>query len=255
TAPFHTKTWFRLSVLAALLVLGGVILLEKVRSRERQRRRLEQLRAEEFNRLRKRTAEDFHDEMGNKLTRINVLTDILKLKIRKENHPDSYRDVGQIVEQIKDNVGALYSGSRDIIWSLHPGHDEFWTVVERLREVGSELFSETETAFEFRNEVVEIQPVKISLDFSRNLQMIAKEVFNNALRHAQATQVTLSVEQRDGALALVFSDNGKGFDPAAANGGNGLKNLKNRAERLGAELEIWSEKTGTKIIVSLKIAT
>ena len=46
-----------------------------------KRQLLERLHREEQNKVRQRTAEDFHDEVGNKLTRINVLTNVLKNKI------------------------------------------------------------------------------------------------------------------------------------------------------------------------------
>ena len=69
------------------------------------------LRKEEQSRIRERTAEDFHDEVGNKLTRINVLTSVLQSKIEKPN-PDAER----IIQQIQDNSLQLYAGTRDILW-------------------------------------------------------------------------------------------------------------------------------------------
>ncbi len=79
--PFEKTGWFRLSVLLAC-ILTGILLQYIVNSRKQRRQRLlAKLRSEEQAKIRLRTAEDFHDEIGNRLTRINVLTNVLKNKI------------------------------------------------------------------------------------------------------------------------------------------------------------------------------
>ena len=86
---------------------------------------------------------------------------------------------------------------------------------------------------------------------------MAYEALNNSLKHAAATKMTVSLRAIDGNVELQVVDNGKGFDVQSASeaGGMGLANLKDRALKLKAQLEITSfpEKgTSIKIVVHLK---
>lgn len=83
---------------------------------------------------------------------------------------------------------------------------------------------------------------------------MAYEALNNSLKHAAATKLTVSLRAIDGVVELQVADNGKGFDAQSVSetGGMGLTNLKDRAQKLKAQLEITStpEKgTGIKIVV------
>lgn len=83
---------------------------------------------------------------------------------------------------------------------------------------------------------------------------MAHEALNNSLKHAAATKTTVSLCAKDGIIELQVEDNGKGFDiqSVSETGGMGLANLKDRALKLKAQLEITSipEKgTSIKIVV------
>ena len=109
--PFQKTRWFRFVILGACILLG-VSLQYIINSRkERRKKLLEKLRDEEQAKIRMRTAEDFHDEVGNKLTRINVLTNILKSKL------EATPTITGILNSIQENTGQLYNGTRDILWS------------------------------------------------------------------------------------------------------------------------------------------
>lgn len=85
-----------------------------------------------------------------------------------------------------------------------------------------------------------------------HLLHIARELLSNALRHAGATQIRISLQPQTGGLAcLQVSDDGAGFDPAAGgHPGRGLVNLAARARELDARLEIDSAPgKGTRIAV------
>jgi signal transduction histidine kinase len=85
---------------------------------------------------------------------------------------------------------------------------------------------------------------------------MAYEALNNSLKHAAATKMTVSLRAINGAVELQVTDNGKGFDVQSVSetGGMGLTNLRDRAQKLKAQLEITSipEKGASiKIVVSL----
>lgn len=249
---FYQTRFFQIMVILLLLLTGGLIayVLTKGRQKRRQRAKeqLEKIREEEFLKLRERTAEDFHDEMGNSLTRISVLSDVLKTKINKEE-----KEVTHIIEQIKENTSALYNGSRDIIWSLNAQNDGLYQVVEHLKDIGIELFQDTEIEFTYNHNVSPQNGLKLKLDYSRNLTMVFKEMYSNILKHARATQVKIDVDlQHQNQVTIRVIDNGLGFDINRHKSGNGLRNIASRVKRLGGDLDIISKAgKGTELHITL----
>lgn len=247
--PFHKTIWFSLVILLACITSGILLQYSINRSKERRAKLLAKLRAEEQGKIRTRTAEDFHDEIGNKLTRINVLTNVLKKKI--EMTPETTRILGQI----EDNTGQLYSGTRDILWSLKPSNDVLYEILHRIRDFGTELFQDTEIQFVFTGTDEKWQQYRLNMEMSRNLIMIFKEALNNSLKYAKPTVVTLEVTMKQkGVLHMVLKDNGVGFDVQTTAKGNGLNNMKTRAGRLNGKLYVDStHNKGTIISLTFKI--
>jgi signal transduction histidine kinase/ligand-binding sensor domain-containing protein len=247
--PFH-RTWaFRLLVLAACILLG--VGIQHAVSLQRQRRQLmmARLRREEQAKVRERTAEDFHDEVGNTLTRINVLTNVLKSKVGT-----AVPDAARLIGQIQDNTGRLYQGTRDILWSLKPSNDNLYEILHRIRDFGTELFSDTPVKFSFTGTDERWRGYRLPLDMSRNLTMIFKEALNNALKYSGATEVTLeAILDASDKLTLKLRDNGKGFDAETVQRGHGLANIRSRAGRLGGIVDMHSEPgSGTAITLSFR---
>lgn len=248
--PIHKTTWFSLLIFVACILAG--ISIQYILNKRKQNRLalVEKLRREEQSKVRQRTAEDFHDEVGNKLTRINVLTNVLKEKLG-----DVTPDKKRIIEQIQDNTAQLYSGTKDILWSLQATNDNLYEILNRIRDFGNELFSDTHIHFEFTGTESRWQEYKLPLDMSRNLIMIYKEALNNCLKYANATTVMLEAEMREkGVLHITLSDNGKGFNVEEVVKGNGLNNMRNRAERLKGKLYIDSRPgQGTSINLHFRL--
>lgn len=76
------------------------------------------------------------------------------------------------------------------------------------------------------------------MEFARQVGLVFKEALANAVRHAGAEAVRVTVRIAGGRLAVVVADGGLGFDPAAPTDGNGLANMALRAARLGGTLTI-----------------
>ena len=247
--PFQKTNWFRFSVLIACILIG-ILLQYIVNSRKLRRARLlEKLRIEEQGKIRMRTAEDFHDEIGNKLTRINVLSSVLKSKVPLT--PETSR----ILNQIEDNTAQLYSGTRDILWSLKPSNDNLYEILHRIRDFGGELVQDTEINFTFTGTDEKWRNFRLPMDMSRNLIMIFKEALNNCLKYSHAKNISLDVTLKNrNVLQLILKDDGIGFDVRTVKKGNGLNNMNTRAERLNGKLYIDSrENKGTIINLTFKI--
>ena len=82
--------------------------------------------------------------------------------------------------------------------------------------------------------------------------MIYKESLHNILKHAKAIEAEISLSVTSGNYKLCIKDNSKGFDSITDYSGNGLKNMKLRAARIHANIDI-ENKNGTRLCLSVKI--
>ena len=80
---------------------------------------------------------------------------------------------------------------------------------------------------------------------------ILQEAFTNAVKHADATEITVATDHRGDAVCVRVADDGRGFDPAAPARGRGLGNQARRAEGIGGGIEIVSGAGGTTTILTL----
>ncbi len=81
----------------------------------------------------------------------------------------------------------------------------------------------------------------LSAEQTGQLFQICREALGNVVRHAHASRVSLTLRRDAGAVVLAIADDGVGFDPAVQVGaGHGLRNMAERAGRLGAELAVES---------------
>jgi signal transduction histidine kinase len=94
--------------------------------------------------------------------------------------------------------------------------------------------------------------VELTRPVEDELYHIAVEALNNALKHSQASSVIVRLHANRERVCLQVLDDGIGFEPEAVQGGLGIVGMRERAARLGAELQITSlPGAGTKVIVSM----
>ncbi|MBT1703995.1 ligand-binding sensor domain-containing protein [Chryseosolibacter indicus] len=247
-APFYQTASF---IVGSIIFLGGLITLAlylRVKQRVNKVMMLERIRAKEQETLRKEIARDFHDEMGNQLTRIINYVSLLKLN-GLENGVDVHND---LYTKVEDSAKYLYTGTRDFIWSIDPGNDELSKLFIHIRDFGEKLFEEKSIQFRAFNEVKE--KVKLPYGFSREANLIFKEAMTNAFKYSNAANVALYLRRTDSEFEMIFEDDGIGFYTGDIPKLNGLKNIRERANRINAVLRIQSERNkGTRIILGFKL--
>ena len=93
------------------------------------------------------------------------------------------------------------------------------------------------------------------MDYARNIMMICKEALTNILKHSQSTKAMVEAGLFEGnKIMLIIADNGRGFHVDNAESGNGLHNIRQRAEYLKANMEIDSNnRIGTRIVLTIEI--
>jgi len=248
TPPFYQTGTFRFLAIIFFVLIGVSIHSYRHQVKISRQRIIEATKREESLKIRQQTAEDFHDELGNKLTRITVLSEILGTRM-----DNGQSDQKKLLEQIKQNAASLYNGTKDILWALDPQSDNLYEVLNHIRDFGKELFLDTPVEFEFSGIDESLNGIKLPMEYSRNIPMIFKELLNNILKHSHATRVTISLDEiHKNGIRLTLADNGCGFDENEIRKGQGINNIITRTKRINGSININSEK-GKGTMVDLKI--
>lgn len=246
-SPFYFRASFIVGVVILIIGLVTLILYIRVKQRIRKVVVLERIRIKEQESLRKEIARDFHDEMGNQLTRIINYVSQLKLNGKSGLNRE------ELYTKVEDSAKYLYSGTRDFIWSIDPINDELIKLFIHIRDFGEKLFEEKNINFRAFNNVKE--RIKLPYGFSREANLIFKEAMTNAFKYSEAKNVSLSLSQNDTEFEIILEDDGKGFYFGTIEKSNGLKNIRERADKINGVLRISSEASkGTKISLHFKIA-
>ena len=253
-APFYKTTSF---IAGMIILIGGIVtLIFYIRVKQRIDRAmvLERIRQREQEAVRKEIARDFHDEMGNQLTRIINYISLLKLNGNGNGHINgNHKSGADLYTKVEDSAKYLYSGTRDFIWSIDPVNDELSKLFLYVRDFGEKLFEEKNISFRAFNEVKE--STKLPYGFCRQANLIFKEAMTNAFKYSEAKNVSLILkrDENDG-FEMTLEDDGIGFYTGDIQKLNGLQNIRERADRINAVLRISSERNlGTKIVLNFKV--
>jgi signal transduction histidine kinase len=199
--------------------------------------------ARERELIRHRISSDLHDEIGSNLSSITLSSQMVQRSGRLGNLEK--RRLAEITATAKETTDAM----RDIVWFINPEHDELADLLLRLKEVTSKLLVGYEYTFKTSGQTIETIP---DLLMRKEIYLFYKEVLHNIIKHAKASKVDINFMSQKGMFVLSVCDNGIGFEVREVNGGFGLRNLRERAERIGATFDLSSCRgEGTKITLSV----
>jgi ligand-binding sensor domain-containing protein/two-component sensor histidine kinase len=231
--PFWRTWWFLTLVGIAIVALIYFI----------HRLRVNQLLSME--KVRTRIARDLHDDMGSTLSTINILSEMAKMKVNKDTGKTS-----EYLEKISDNSSRMMEAMDDIVWSINPMNDSMLRITARMREFATGVLEARNIDFTFRVDE-RVQDLKLDMEARRDLFLLFKEAVNNLAKYSQCKNavIDLSIE-KDKLLLMLIKDDGVGFDMSNAEEGNGLINMKKRAQSLNGHLLIESKPgAGTKVLL------
>jgi signal transduction histidine kinase/ligand-binding sensor domain-containing protein len=251
---FWETTWFRLGLGAACAtgIAGGVFWA----SRRRLHRKLERLRAQQaLQQERLRIAHDIHDDVGASLTRISLLSQAALEDTGKGS--DAKANLGRIYETTRSLTGTL----DEIVWAINPSHDTLESLATFFAEWASEFLEPDGVSLRL-DIPLQLPHWAVTSEVRHSLFLAFKEALNNAMKHAQASEVAVALQTTARGIVLSIQDNGCGFDVAARTlsgpaaepdaGRNGLASMKRRMAQAGGVCTIESA-PGQGTLVSLVI--
>lgn len=188
---------------------------------------------------RRRIAQDLHDEVGATLATAKGY-----LSMAHKQHKQQAQDL-LTAQQLLDKASE---DLRTISHNLMPKQFERIGLASVLDESIRKMSKHSTVSF---NYLIIGDEIRLPRSLSIQIFRIAIELIDNVLRHANATDATIQLVYHGSYLNLVVEDNGKGFDSDDEQNGLGLRNLRNRAAYIHADISMDSSESGTTVILEV----
>ena len=198
---------------------------------------------------RTRLARELHDSISQALFSMTMHARAAQLAMTKAEL-DATGPLGRSVAQLAELTRGTLAEMRALIFELRPGALAEEGLVSALRKQGAALTAREQVPITV---VGPERRLDLGAGVEEHLYRIALEALNNVVKHARAEQVAVHVTVEGGALRIVVSDDGAGFEPDAEHSGSmGLSTMAERARAVGAQFIVTSERgNGTVVTVTL----
>ncbi|MBI4469925.1 MAG: hypothetical protein HY650_11460 [Acidobacteria bacterium] len=228
--PIWQRWWF--------LTLGALVMSLAIYFVHRYR----VARIVELERVRTRIATDLHDDIGSNLTRIALLSEVVRQQTRGED-----AEVNERLSLISGISRESVDSMSDIVWAINPKRDRLSDLTHRMRRFAEDAFHARGIDFQFQLPDAGAD-ARLGADMRRDLYLIFKECVHNIVRHSGCRNARIDFQVDRGWIVLAINDDGKGFDPDLGGDGQGLQSMHQRAEKLGGQLEVTTDPdSGTNV--------
>jgi signal transduction histidine kinase len=225
-------------------IMGGIVILFlflniamlfKSRMVDIKNVELEYKRQAELSNQREMISANLHDDLGASLSSIQISATMAQNSIQMDPNK-----AGKSLKRVIGELKVVIENMGDTIWAINPDNNSQKSISSQIKNFYFDLMDEHNIECSYHiDKNLEAQITNISA--RKNLLLIAKEAVNNILKHAQATKIEMTLKEQSNQMLLEIHDNGLGIkDREEHHMGNGLRNMKFRAEKMNGELTIKS---------------
>ena len=234
-APHYWQTgWFRVVMIAAPFLILAVI----------YRARMARLKA--LADLRIRIAQDLHDDVGSRLTRVAMVTELADRETPAGGAGKPH--IQNITRTVRDITRAM----DEIVWTINPRNDSLENLANYIFHYAQEYFQDTGVRCRL-DLSPDLPDRRVTTEERHHLFMAVKEALNNVLKHARASEVRISLVNFEKRMMIVIVDNGRGVNDGLSDPtGDGLLNMKQRLASIGGKFDIES-KSGVGTTVTMRL--
>ncbi|MDB6023452.1 MAG: Integral rane sensor signal transduction histidine kinase [Pedosphaera sp.] len=244
--PFWRMRWFEGAVLAG--ITSAVFGTWRYLAWARIRREMLQLKSQQaLERERLRIAHDIHDDLGARVTQISLQS---AMSVDNPAFPEKAREeFNRISRMSRELVSALY----ETVWAVNPENDNLDALGNYLCQMVNQLCERSQ--FRCRFHLLDLpREIQVSSQTRHNISMAVKEAVHNVIKHADASEVIISMALTGDLLAISVRDDGRGFIVNSHPAGNGLTNMKRRLADIGGKCVIESQPgKGTTVQIELLV--
>ncbi len=190
-----------------------------------------------------RISRELHDDIGSTLSGIVLYSHLAEDQVKARRAEEAKDSLDRIQHSANDMVSRLY----DLVWAVNPDHNSLQELMQKLEEYAREMSGakNIKVQMNVQDGLAEFQ---LPLENRHHIYLLGKEAINNAVKYSGATTLELCVHRLNGFIEFIIRDNGKGFDLATVEKGNGLTNMQQRADEAGSTLSVRSSpQQGTAI--------
>lgn len=188
---------------------------------------------------------EIHDELGQYLSALRLGISVVDIQLERKRSP-LHENTHRLIEVVDATIKVV----RDLVAALRPSALDLG-VVSALEWLTAKHFERTRIQCALH---IPVYDLDMDDKHATAVFRIVQESLTNIVRHAQATQVTISLEQSDVRYRLEVRDNGQGFDPSVRKEESfGLVGIRERALMLGGEVDIFSAPGQTSIRVQFPV--
>ncbi len=242
--PPFWKAWWFLTALAAALILLLTYAINQ-RNKRKYAKKLQQLENErEIKAERERISKDLHDSLGAYANAVLYNTDQLEKERTEQKR-------SELMSDLKFASKGIITSLRETVWALKK---ESYTAEECILRIRNFIQPFTRYYEHIHFKVTGEAPAGMILHYTKALNMvrIVQEAVSNSIKHAGASEITISSFPEENTWKLVIADDGKGFDQVIdkeTEEGNGLSHMKHRAADSGFKFDITTGNSGTIITI------
>jgi signal transduction histidine kinase len=220
---------------------------EKLQNLFEERRRLENELLEIAENERRNIGFDLHDDLGQRLTGVLLMTKGLESRLDHEKHP-SVNEAAKIRELIEDAIHHTHNLAHQFS-ALNVNGDDLPCVLKSLADNVRKMF-DIPCSLSIRGDIPAL-PENSMMQFYK----IAQEAVSNAVKHGKATHIIISVSRVSDKLALTIKNDGTPFSlPEGKKNRMGLRIMNYRASTIGATFDIRpNNRNGTIVTCALPI--
>lgn len=180
---------------------------------------------------RRRIGHDLHDDLGQQLTGVALLSKVLGQRLAERSMAESEQ-----AQQIATLANTVISQIKDIARGLDPVPIRSEGLVQALRELCVTSAQVFQINCIFR---AQFDTMACDSNVATHLFRIAQEAISNAVKHGSAREIVVGLERGVGAIVLSIRNDGTAFHPPESSGGLGLRIMRYRARMIDARLEIF----------------
>ncbi len=207
----------------------------------------QQVETEAIGRERQRIAHDLHDSVTQSLYSLNFQVE----SWRRSPQRDQVKNFSKWMDILEQTTNQILREMRMLLLELSPVNLSQLGITSALRQRLKTIEKTLAISTVIEANIEE----ELSPEVEKELYYIALETINNAIKHAHPGKISVMFESNNETLSLEISDDGIGFDVEKGwnAGGIGLKSIQTRAQKIGCELDVYSElDKGSKICVYRK---
>lgn len=247
-----TKRWFRM-VVSPLLekeYAGAVVMhidISEIRRLEQERLKAKTEEQKKITKAILRGEERERNHIGQEL-HDNVNQILVGTKIYLTMAGNKNKEISEIIKYPLDLIDSSINEIRSLCHKMVNPLNNI-ELEELIRGLLNNLGESSKIKTEF---MYSVATGILSEDLQLNIYRIIQELANNVLKYAGATNISIMIKSNRKHIAIIVTDNGRGFDPTRNRKGIGILNMTNRVKSFNGEIEIKSsEGNGCRTSISI----